>query len=96
MADDYYPEAASEEKRPTPDNESEEPDEQTFLVPKSALKGKEPQPGETCKIEAVHVYDGEIEFKYVPHDEKKESDSMAEADRQMDSMASGNSPIEEA
>lgn len=100
MPEDYYEGSPQEEASETPAEESAErkddsSEKETFLVPKSALMGKDPQPGEECKFRAVHSYEDEIEFEYVKHDEKSKS-SMGAADEQMDQMASQNMEAEEA
>ncbi|MFI5222949.1 MAG: hypothetical protein ACHQX3_01685 [Nitrospirales bacterium] len=89
MADMYdQPDPGTENpgsENPGPSDEKSEDSGETFLVPKSALGGKETTPGTRCEFEVVHEYEDEVEFKYLPHGENKES-GMERADAALDKM----------
>lgn len=68
-----------------PDDEQEPSGKETFLVPKSALGGKDPEPGDICKFKAVASHEDEVEFEYVPHD--KPESKMDQADKAISNMA---------
>lgn len=70
------------------DNEQAEPEDEsgdTFLIPKSALYGKNIKPGDKETIEVVSVMDDEVEAKCVGKKDSSESD-MDKADSALDSM----------
>lgn len=71
------------------DNEAAEPEDDgddTFLIPKSALYGKNIKPGDKETIEVVSVMDDEVEAKCVGKKDESESD-MDRADSALDEMA---------
>lgn len=85
MADSMYEEAEVSETVPTPEqpeSKENETGEETALLPKSLFSGKDIEPGSKCEVEIVHVYEDEVEVKYVPHgtkeDKPKEEISMRE------------------
>lgn len=61
---------------------------ETALLPKSFFGDKSLEPGSTCKIKVVRIYDEEVEVEYVAHDKddknKQEYDSP---EAQLDRMA---------
>ncbi len=72
------------------DNKTADEEGETFLVPKSALGGKEPKPGDTCEFKVERVYEDECEFSYVKHgnsETKEENPDMDKANEDMESMA---------
>lgn len=95
MPSDYYSDNPGESEIQTaaPDTSStperKDADEgETFLVSKSALGGKEPEPGDICEFKCVRVYEDEAEFKYQKHNESEsENEDMAKAHEDMDMMA---------
>ena len=75
---------------PKEDQQREEEDAGGTLVPK-AFFGGDVDPGHKCQVEVVHVYDDDVEIKYVKPGEEgkgeKESE-MAQTDSKIDKMAS--------
>lgn len=72
-------EAPETEESPAEESKERESGEETALLPKSLFSGKDIEPGSKCEVEIVHVYDDEVEVKYVPHgtkEEPKEEPSM--------------------
>ena len=55
---------------PAEESKEDESGEETAMLPKSLFAGKEPEPGSKCTVEVVHVYQDEVEVKYVPHGTK--------------------------
>lgn len=47
-------------------------EENTALLPKSFFGEKELEIGKPCKVVPVHIYEDEVEVKYVPHDSKED------------------------
>lgn len=73
------------------DSEDDSSSQETFLVPKSALGGKDPNPGDVCKFKAVRSYDDEVEFEYVKDgSDSGGDDEMSKADAAMDKMGQDN------
>lgn len=85
MPTQYESPAYSEDNEPA---EPEDDSDDTFLIPKSALYGKNIKPGDKETIEVVSVMDDEVEAKCVG---KKEDDSsspdMDKANSDLDAMA---------
>ncbi len=92
--DEAAPSEADESKPHDEDQEGEESESQTTLVPKSMFGGKEPQPGDVCKFEIEHIYEDEVEIRYVNDNEKPKSE-MSMADEKMDQMGEANMEAEE-
>lgn len=59
-------------------------EENTALLPMSFFPNP-PEVGKTCKVEVVHVYEDEVEVKYISH--KSDSDSDSDMDRKIDEAA---------
>lgn len=59
--------------------------DKTALLPKSFFGDKDLEPGKTCKVEVVHIYEDEVEVKYVG--EKGEKSEPSEVDAKIDLMA---------
>lgn len=78
--------------------EAREDNEETALIPKSLLQGKDVDPGDQVILDVVHVYDDEVEVAYGTKDKDKDDedeedkDDMDEANDKLDSMASDASP----
>lgn len=53
------PGEAGEEMPDAPEQKAE--DQQTAVIPKAALMGKNPQPGDTLKFKVVAVHDDEVQ-----------------------------------
>lgn len=72
------------------DGEGEE--ENTSLVPKSFLGGKELKPGAKFEVEVVHLYEDEAEIKVCGEEEEgeEEGDEMSQAESKMEEYASDN------
>ena len=96
MAEDYYPGSDGGDAAPPASDMAQEPadesaEKESFLIPKSALGGKEPNPGDECTFRIVKVHGDEVEVEYVDS-EKDESmgdkPEMAESMKGMDSMSS--------
>lgn len=89
MPEDYY----QQDQEPNAQEKGakdEAPEENTFLAPKSAVK-KDANPGDKCEFEIVHVYEDEVELKWVKDGEYDKPKAMDEAMSGMDSMA-GDKP----
>lgn len=78
------PPASAEDDEPAEMEQDE--GEDTFLIPKSALYGKDIKPGDKETIEVVSVMDDEVEAKCTGKKDSPESD-MDRADSALDSMA---------
>ena len=57
------PSEAQEEMPPAKEEKHQDEGMETFMVPKSALYGKDIKAGDTKTIKAVKVYEDEIEFE---------------------------------
>lgn len=70
-------------------SEADESSEQTALLPKSILAGKDFKPGEEVVLKIVRIHDDEVEVAYAT--EKPETENKSEgmsADEEIDSMTS--------
>lgn len=83
------------------DNEPAEPEqdegEDTFLIPKSALYGKNIKPGDRETIEIVSIMDDEVEAKCVGkanNDKDEDSSSSPDMDRANSDLDALASPAE--
>lgn len=96
MPEDYYPNPGGDEPQPTgtdtgaKEPADDSPEENTFLVPKDALGGKEPNPGDKCTFEIVKVHGDEVEVRYVGEEESDseygDKGTMKESLGDMDKM----------
>ena len=90
MADDsnFYPETdaaapseAESDNSGNPEMQEDQDDQaqgETTLIPKSMLGDRECQPGEKLDFEVVHVYDGEVEVKFTGYNEEGEREGAME------------------
>jgi hypothetical protein len=85
MADSMYDSDESEKPAAPEEHESKEQEsgEETALLPKSFFAGKDIEPGSKCEVEVVHVYQDEVEVRYVKHDKKKDSDAKEDSEPSM-------------
>lgn len=86
MADSMYDGDEAEAPPAPEESESKEQEsgEETALLPKSLFSGKDIEPGSKCEVEVVHVYEDEVEVKYVKHKEDldaKEKDEPSMRDK---------------
>lgn len=97
MPDTYYPETEEASPAPAPESsaepkdESEQPAEQTALLPKSIFPGGEaPEPGSVCEFEVVRSYENEVEVKYSTEEEPETSppERMPETSPEMETAQS--------
>ena len=61
----------------TPEEHPDEGEGQTGLLPKSFFMGKDKKPGDKCEVEVTHVYDDQIEVKYLDAQDKNEPGESA-------------------
>lgn len=86
MADDYGMDEEAEGAGPSQAPETPEKpeakddsDSNQGLLSNEFFGGKVPEPGETCEIEVVHAYDGEVSVRY-----KGKKDGSSEAPKEDD------------
>ena len=105
MPDNYYPESGDEAAPSQPAGEDgaipkseEKPDEnneQTALIPKGLLAGKDFEPGEEVVFKIVKMHGDEVEIAYATGEEsgedkgegEGEDSEMAKADKKLSMMA---------
>ena len=88
---DYYDDktdSAEAEPKTAAEDRNEDSSEQTALIPKSILGGKDCQPGEELAMKVVHVYEDEVEVEFAGYnnDSKKRS-AMDNAEGGLDKYA---------
>jgi len=97
MAEDvnYYP----EDSEPMPSNSekddgsgAEEGGVQSALIPKSMLMGYECKPGDKITLEVVHLYEDEVEVKFVGKGKDATEKAESSPEDQLDLMAKGPEP----
>ena len=106
MADDYYsaPDAAAaspgdaggvKPSKPQGEDEGDEMEGDTALVPKSIFAGKIPEVGQECRFKAVHIWENEVELSWEKDDgdgeyksSKDKRSTMDDVDGAFDKMAS--------
>ena len=77
MPDSYYPEAEDAASNSTPTSadtsseDTETAEEQTALLPKTILAGKQFDPGDEVVLKIVKVYENEVEVAYATGDEEE-------------------------
>lgn len=75
---DYYDQGDdSGNDQPEPDMPEKDNSDSTALLPKSFFQGKAPEVGHECKVEVVHVYEDEVEVKYLPEGKDEEKSEPA-------------------
>jgi hypothetical protein len=100
MAQDvnYYPEdsepvEASSEVKKDGGSGADEGGVQTALIPKSMLMGYECKPGDKITLEVVHLYEDEVEVKFLGKEKGGEPESKESSpEDQLDLMAKGPEP----
>lgn len=90
--DESAPDESSQ--KPGSSEDSEYPESETALLPKSILGGKDFKEGEEVVLKIVHLYDDEVEVQYAPEKPEKEGEKgmmgkpeMEMADQKLASMA---------
>ncbi len=87
MADYYQDAEAPESNDQGPsDEEHEDSGEQTALLPKGILGGKEFKPGEEVVLQIVADHGEEVEVKYASEEGAKGDSAMGKADTELASM----------
>jgi len=90
MADNYLP-PASTGTGSEPDDagmvidtpSSESKAAQTALIPTEFFGDKELTPGTECKVRIERVLDGQVQVRYVPHEEEEIGEGAPDADEEM-------------
>jgi hypothetical protein len=86
--EDLYSDDGIEPNKPTAESEPETEDhgedmgEQTALLPKSILAGKDFKVGDEVVLKITGMHEGEVEVEYAP-EKPKASSSMSESDSEM-------------
>jgi hypothetical protein len=63
---------------PKEESKEQEAGEDTALLPKSLFSGKDIEPGSKCEVEIVHIYEDEVEVKYVKHNKESKGEAPKE------------------
>lgn len=81
--DTDYMDADEVDAPPEKRSDSDTDTNSTALLPKPFFHGKELKPGGRCTVEFVHVYDDEVEVKYVKDGSKSEPKKASEPPDEM-------------
>jgi hypothetical protein len=88
--DDLYADDGIEPNKPTadaePEDRGEDMGEQTALLPKSILAGKDFKVGDEVVLKITGMHEGEVEVEYAPEKEKAPSAPESQGDSEMASM----------